>query len=193
MPRSKHNRPPSRLLLALLTIALLGAPGIARAQLNSNIANVSLNAVLAEQLTVSVTSGSTVNFSLSPTGISTGDVPASISTTWTLGALRTSVSLYGYFDTPASALSDGSGHNISSAQVLGRMTTGVPVTYAPFTQTNTLGPATGSLHLFTQVVALSNLNSNRNDNLDLEISLASTPQLPAATYTGTLRLRAQAL
>lgn len=177
----------------LLSIVAIFAPSIASAQLNSNIANVNLNGTLSEGLTVTVTGGSTVNFALAAAGISTGDVPAAITTSWNLGALRTSVSLYGYFDTPSAALTDGSGNNIASLNVLGRMTTGVPVTYLPFAQTNLLGPAAGSLLLFTQVVALANLNSSRSDNLDLEIVLTSLPQLPAGNYTGVLRLRAQAL
>ncbi|TPW10486.1 MAG: hypothetical protein FD129_1899 [bacterium] len=175
-----------------IALALLGTATPAIAQLNSNIANVTLNAVLAEQLTVSVTGGSTVNFALSPGGDADGDVPVSITTSWTLGLLRTSVSLYGYFDTPTAALTDGS-ENILAASVLGRMTSGIPITYLPFVETNLIGPAAGSLLLFTEVVALLNLNDSRSDNLDLRIALAAQPQLPAGSYTGTLHLRAQAL
>lgn len=190
--RFLHCRPRAVLTAAAIVLALFGTAPSAMAQLNSNISNVTLNAVLAEGLTVSVTGGSTVNFALTPGGSADGDVPVSVTTSWTLGILRTSVSLYGYFDTPTAALTDGTS-NILAASVQGRMTSGLPVTYLPFVQTNLVGPAASSLLMFTQVVALINLNSSRSDNLDLRIALAAQPQLPAGTYTGTLHLRAQAL
>jgi hypothetical protein len=49
------------------------------------------------------------------------------------------------------------------------------------------------LTLFTQALTSSNRNANRTDNLVLSINLTSIPQLPAASYTGSLILAAQAL
>src|SRR5207249_3943941 len=101
MSKAIRRYAPGWALAVFMTLTLVLSPGSARAQLNSNIANVTLNATLAEQLTVAVTSGTTVNFSLAASSAANGDVPAAITTSWTLGVLRTSVTLYGYFDTPA--------------------------------------------------------------------------------------------
>jgi hypothetical protein len=187
---------PSKTRIAVLAFLAAGSgllPSAALAQVNSNIANVNLNATLGESLTLTVNSGSTVNFALAAGGVADGDVPVSITTDWTLGALRTSVLLYGYFDSPLSALDDGAGNDILSANVMGRMSTGIPVVYLPFIETTLVGPPGGSLLLFTEIVALLNLTGTRTDNLDLRINLASLPVIPAGNYTGILRLRAQAL
>jgi hypothetical protein len=181
-----------RCLVAAVVLAAF-MPGAASALVLSNIANVNLNAVLAEVLTVSVTSGSNVNFTLVNGSPSDGDVPAVISTSWNLNpGLTGAVTLYGYFDTPAQALTDGGGNDIATSLVLGRMATGTPTSYTAFTETNPVGPAGGSLALFTEAITGLNQISTRSDNLDLRIDLTGQT-LPAATYAGTLRIQARAL
>jgi hypothetical protein len=56
-----------------------------------------------------------------------------------------------------------------------------------------LGTAGAALTLFSQSLSSTNRTANRTDNLNLEINLASQPQLPAGSYTGTLNIQAQAL
>jgi hypothetical protein len=169
------------------------APSIVAAQVLSGTANVNLNATLAQSLSISITSGSTVNFTLVNGNVATGSNPVVVSTSWNLSPLIVgAVSLYGYFSTPSQALTDGGGNNIASTLVQGRMTTGIPVTYVAFTQTNPVGPAGGSLALFTEVVTALNAVKTRSDNLDLEINLTGQT-LPAATYTGVLTLQARAI
>jgi len=90
------------------------------------------------------------------------------------------------------ALGDGSGNYITSASVRGRMTTGTPVTYLPFTQTNVVGPAAGSLLLYAQAVTLLNPVGSRDDNLDLRIDLTALT-IPAGTYTGVLTIQARSI
>jgi len=102
------------------------------------------------------------------------------------------VTLYGYFSAPTQALGDGSGNYITSASVRGRMTTGTPVTYLPFTQTNVVGPAAGSLLLYAQAVTLLNPVGSRDDNLDLRIDLTALT-IPAGTYTGVLTIQARSI
>jgi hypothetical protein len=179
------------LVVAALLVAIV--PALASAQTLSNTANVTLNAVLAQTVSVSVTSGSNVNFTLVNGSPADGDVPAVISTSWNLNpGLTGAVSLYGYFSTPAQALTDGGGNDIASSLVLGRMATGTPTTYTAFTQTNPVGPAGGSLELFTEAIAGGNKISTRSDNLDLRIDLTGQT-IPAATYGGTLHIQARAL
>lgn len=177
-----------------VALAVLAASATAaQAQTLSNIGNVNLNAVAAQTLTVAVTSGSTVNFTLAQGAAAAGDVASAISTSWNLNpGLTGAVSLFGYFDTPSAALTDGT-YDIASTYVEGRMTTGSVASFTAFTQTNAVGPANGSLLLFTENITGVNKISTRSDNLDLQINLTASPTVPASTYTGVLRIQARAL
>jgi hypothetical protein len=159
----------------------------------SNTANVALNATLLPGFSVSVLGGANVNFSLVNGAFANGSTPVSIATRWNLNPGQTgAVTLYGYFTTPAQALTDGSGNDIASSLVQARMTTGTPTVYTAFTQTNPVGPAGGSLLLFSENISGPNKIKTRVDNMDLRINLTGQT-LPATTYTGTLRIQARAL
>jgi hypothetical protein len=166
----------------------------ALSQLNSNTASVALKATLGESLTVAATP-SAVAIPLVSGGTATGTSPVAITTTWVLSASRTTVTLVGYFASATVALTDGAAtpDNIPASEVLGQMTTGTPTSFTAFTQTAPLGTAGAGLTLFTQGLSAANRTANRTDNLSLEINLASQPQLPAGSYTGTLNIQAQAL
>ena len=180
-------------IAAALVVAALWAGTAAQAQTLSNIGNITLNASAAQTLTVSVTSGSTVNFTLAQGAAAAGDVSPAISTSWNLNpGLTGAVTLFGYFNTPSAALTDGT-YDIAATYVKGRMTTGSVATYTAFTQTNAVGPASGSLLLFTEAITGANKIKTRSDNLDLQIDLAGSPTVPASSYTGTLRVQARAL
>jgi hypothetical protein len=179
------------LVAAAILVAIV--PGAAFAQTLSNTANVALNATLAQTISVSVTSGSTVNFTLVNGSPADGDVPAVISTSWNLNpGLTGAVTLYGYFATPAQAMTDGGGNDIPTSLVLGRMATGTPTSYTAFTGTNPVGPAGGSLALFSEAITGANKIKTRSDNLDLRVDLTGQT-IPAASYTGTLHIQARAL
>jgi hypothetical protein len=177
-------------VLALLTLTIPAAV----CQLNSNTASVALNAILGESLTVAATP-STVNIPLVSGGTAPGSSPVAITTTWVLSSSRTAVTLVGYFSSATVALTNGATipANIPASEVLGQVTTGTPTAFTAFTQTAPLGGAGAGLTLFTQGLTGANRATNRTDNLNLEINLASQPQLPAGTYTGTLNIQAQAL
>jgi hypothetical protein len=189
---SRMNVLPAKLIsmLALLTLAVPAAV----CQLTSNTASVALKATLGESLTVAATP-SAVTIPLTSGGTATGTSPVAITTTWVLSATRTAVTLVGYFSSATAALTDGAAtpNNIPASEVLGQMTTGTPTTFTAFTQTAPLGAAGAGLTFFTQALSGTNRTANRTDNLNLEINLASQPQLPAGTYTGTLNIQAQAL
>jgi hypothetical protein len=179
--------------IPLVVAALCLAPLAGFGQLNSSTSSVTLTATLNETLTVAATP-SAVTFTLVPGGIAAGSVPVAITTTWVLGAGRANVVLDAYFATASAALSGGTPVvNIPSSEVFGTVPTGSPTTATAFTQTAVLGPAGAGLTLFSQALTSSNRSANRTDNLSLEINLTSQPQLPAATYTGTLSIQAQAL
>lgn len=190
MLRSKNS-----FLLCICACATLFIPASAAFSqaLNSNTASVVLTATLGETLTISATPGA-VNFSLVSGGVATGSAPVAITTTWVLGASRANVVLDAYFSSTAALTFAGPpASNIPTSAVLGQMTTGTPTTFTPFTQTAALGTAGAGLTLFTQSLSSVNRASTRTDNLNLEIDLSSLPQLPSATYTGTLTIQAQAL
>jgi len=180
-----------------LLLALSGclAGRAALGQVNSNSGTISLNASLAESLSVSV-SPSNVSFSLVPGGTALGSSPVAITTTWILSSSRAAITLDGSFGTASAALTGSSSppESIPTLAVYGMMSTGLPVTFTSFTANTALGTVGAGLPLFIQVVTSSNRNSSRTDNLTIEINLATQPQLPAASnYTGSLFLQAQAL
>lgn len=178
----------------VLAVACAAAlPGAGTAQVLSGIGNVNLNAVHPQSVTVTVTGGATVNFTMSDNAIASGDVPAVVQTSWNLNpGLVGNVDLYGYFDTPAQALTDGAGNDIPTTWVEGRMSTGNPTTFTAFTETNPVGPAGGSLDLFTTPITGVNKIGTRTDNLDLQINLTGQA-VPAGTYTGVLHIQARAI
>ena len=185
----------SRLVLPIMLIAfcLLGSRA-ALAQITSSATGIALSASLSESLTLSATPSS-VTFTLVKGGTANGSSAVAITTTWVLLPSRANLVLYSYFASSTAALTDGNAtpNNIPTSAVLGTMTSGTPTTATAYTQSNAVGPSNAGLLLFTVPLTSSNREGTRTDNLTLQISLASLPQLPAGTYTGTLTLQAQAL
>jgi hypothetical protein len=184
---ARHRR--AALLFALfagLTVTVGFAP-IAHAQLNSNIANVTLNAVLSTSLTVSAAPG-LVNFALPPSGVANGSATINITTSWALSPSTGRVTVWGYFSSAASALSDGAGDNIPSASVSGSPDGGA---FTPFTGAGPFGAASSLQIAFVRVLGF-NKSGTRSDTLDMRISTVGL-NLPAATYSGILNIQAQAL
>jgi len=137
-----------------------------------------------------------VTFRLLSKGLATGSSAVAVTTTWggNVCLLTCTIRLYAYFSSATAALSGGSPVvNIPSSSVLGQMPTGTPTAYTAFTQSNPLGGAGASLLLFTQTYLAIAPAGNRTDALNLQINLASQPQLPAGTYSGTLFIQAQSL
>ena len=174
-----------------ILLLLIYAPVAGVAQTNSNSASVVLTATLLESITVAAIPSS-VLFNLNPGGTSNGSTPVSITTVWILGVTRTSLKLYGSFDSASAALTDGNGDNIPSANVLGQVTTGSPINFTAFTQTTPFGAAGAGLLLFSQPIGITNTTGTRTDSLSLEIDL-TTLSIPAGVYVGTLHIQAQAL
>jgi hypothetical protein len=183
----------SWIVLSVFVLAFAFVPA-SHAQLNSNTATVALNAVMAESLTVSAPVG-TVNFTpLNPNGITAGSASVVITTTWALAKAgvnaRNNLKLYAGF-TSKVALTDGAGDNIPTANVLGQLGVGA---FNPFTGAG--GTALTVNNNALQIFALAlggagTFNGTRNDTLNMEINTGGLA-LPAATYTGTLTIQAQA-
>jgi hypothetical protein len=156
----------------------VGRQNISRQRITPEIA------VTSVQVTVSPVS---VTFHLVSNGVATASGAITVTTTSGICLLTCTIQLYGYFSSATAALSGGSPVvNIPSSSVLGQMPTGTPTSYTSFTQSGPFGGAGASLLLFTQAGGTS-----RTDSLNLQINLASQPQLPAGSYSGTLNIQAQ--
>lgn len=183
------RQPRAALVFALLAglASLVGIPSVAHAQQNSTISNINLNAVLSTSLTVSAAPG-TVNFALPPNGVASGSSAINITTGWTLSPSAGRVTIWAYFSSAASALSDGAGDNIPSASVSGSPDGGA---FTPFTGAGPFAAAS-SVQVFSFRVLGFNKSGTRSDTLALQISTVGLA-LPAGTYSGTLKIQAQAL
>ncbi len=192
MPQAVRGRRWLHLLVS--AAALLAVAERASAQVGSvgNPRVISLSALKAGTLTVGVLSGMVQNLpNVQDNALNIFPSPVVVVTQWNVNPGQTNtVDLMAYFTTPAQALVGGA-IQIPSSRVRGRMTTGLPVAFTPFTQNAVggIGTAGGSLRLFSQIITGINKNSSRSDNLDLQLDLVGTTLLPG-TYTGTLNIRA---
>ena len=180
---------------ALAALACWPASLGAQLGLASATAGIALSATKVASVSVSLPAGSSATL---PGALVTGPndfTPLSVATTWDVDPARTAaVTLVGYFDQPARALV-GPEAAIASAAVYGRVPTGGPKSFAPFTgPAVTAGPAMtgaagGTLVLFTQTISDANALGARSDDLQMRIDLSGAPDLPAGSYTGTLNLQ----
>jgi hypothetical protein len=175
------------IVLSILVLGFAFVPA-SQAQVNSNVANVTLNATLAESITIGASTG-VVTFALVPNGPANGNVPVVVNTSWALAKTRTSVKLYAYFAS-GNALTDGAGDNIPNTSVSAKINGGASTIF------NTGTPYGGNfgLTVFNQVITAANANASRpvaGDSIALTIDTTGLG-IPAAAYTGTMVLQAQA-
>jgi hypothetical protein len=157
---------------------------------------ITLASARINSLSVTIAAGSVQSIpSLTDNAVNDFPTPVTIQTQWDVNPGQVnSISLVAYFTTPSQALAGGT-VQIPSSRVLGRMTTGLPTTYTPFTQAAMAGVGTagGSLVLFSDNIIGTNKGIlTRTDNLALQLDLAGFPDLPVGTYSGTLNIRAVA-
>lgn len=154
----------------------------------STVANVGLTATLNQSILLTVAPTTAAFSSLNLLG--TGSVASTITvtTTWALNT-GTTLTVYGYFATATSALSDTKGDNIPTSAISGAVDGGTSVV---FTGTSPLGTGTG-LTIYTAPILAANAASLHTDTLVLGLSLAGLGTLPPGTYTGTMYVEAQAL
>lgn len=188
-------QPYQKLSLTAIALLLTGLAPILRAQTNSNAGTVTLTANLAESLSVNVTSGTAVSFTLaSNTAANAGSGGSSVTTAWTLKPGRTSVALWAYFTSATSALvhqTAGNTSDIPSSAV--KMQVGGAGPFSSLTSVSPFNAAASGLQIGSSI-AITGLNktSSRTDTLAYQIDTTVVPQLPADTYIGTLNIQAQA-
>jgi hypothetical protein len=177
-----------------LGLQLLAAPLAAQIGLASGSQSVQLLATKRSSVGVALPAGAAATL---PGGLVAGAndfTPLPVVTSWNLDPARTaSVRLVAFFETPARALAAELGA-IPASSVLGRVPTGGPKSFAPFTAGpvatggGMLGAVGGTLVLFAQPIAGGNAVGSRTDELQMRIDLSGLPDLPPGTYTGTLNL-----
>src|ERR1700739_600380 len=172
-----------------------------KAQINSNAGTVVLDARMPESVTVTVMGGTTVNFALLPNKVANpGSTTTTIRTAWALRRGRTRVNVWAWVPNGAAALTNGVGGNIPASAVRaaaagsgspgGALNTvasggaGVPAFIRPAAAT---GVRIGQIRITPR-----NRASFTTTTLTWNINTTGVPQVPAATYTGTLNIQAQA-
>jgi hypothetical protein len=188
------------LVIAAGIVLATSIPRTANAQLNSTAGTVTLNATLAESLTVSVTSGAVVSIPLAAnTAANPGLTTSTIQTAWVLTRGRNTVTVWAWVPSGIAALTDGT-NNIPASAVtataagsgsaggpLNTVTSGgagVPAFVTP-------AAATG-VQIGTVNVTGANRASSTTTTLTWNINTTFNAQLPASTYTGTVNIQAQA-
>ena len=178
--------------LAVIAGIVTGFASLASAQaLNSGAQAIAINATLTESLTLSL-SANAVNFTLAAgSAANAGSANITATTSWVLRPGRTAVGVYAYFGSAAAALTDGAGNNIPSSAF--RISDNAGPSTA-LTATAPFGAANAGLQLANVAVTAANRHSSRTDLMafNIDLSTGTLPQLPAAVYTGTLNIQAQA-
>lgn len=180
--------------LGALAIVGLSAPA-SSAQINSNTGTVTLNATLSESLTVTVNSGSTVNFALTPnTAVNAGSTTTGVTTAWVLKPGRTSVAVWAYFASATSALAhQTAGNTVDIPSSAVKIQVGGAGPFNALTTVSPFNAAASGLQIGSSIAITGvNKNSNRVDTLAYQIDTTVVPQLPADNYIGTLNIQAQA-
>lgn len=173
--------------VAMIAMVIAAASSLASAQLNSGAQAITLNATMPESLTVSLSANS-VNFTLAPNAATNAGSSNVVATTsWVLASGRTAVGVYAYFTNAASALAAGS-NNIPSSSFQISNNGGA---FNGLTNTVAFGGSNAGLVLANVPVTAANLAGSRTDTMLFNINTVGLT-LPAANYSGTLNIQAQA-
>jgi len=175
--------------IAALVLATMFAT-TAQAQVrNSGASPIALNAVLSDSITLTL-SGNAVNFTMIGGSASNpGSTSITATTTWLLRPNVNSLKLYAFFSSSTSALSDGAGHNIPSADFQISDNGGA---FAALTNTVPFGGANAGLQVSSVRILGNNKTGTNSDVMTFNINPAPLPALPTGIYTGTLTIQAQA-
>ena len=178
-------------MAAVLALAVIALAARSHAQvLNSGARTITLQAVLNDSISVSLSS-SAVNFNLTQGSANNpGSVGVTATTTWVLKPNVGNVTLYAFFSNSTSALTDGAGSNIPSANFQLSNNAGP---FAALTSTVPFGGANAGLLVSQTKVLGNNKSGSHTDVMNFNINLTTLPNLPAGTYTGTLTIQAQAI
>jgi hypothetical protein len=178
------------LVLAAAMFAVTSAVPAQAQVRNSGASPIALQAVLSDSISVNL-SGNAVNFNLvGGSANNPGSTSITATTTWILKPSVGSLKLYAFFSSSTSALTDGAGNNIPSADFQLSDNAGA---FTALTNTVPFGGANAGLQVSSTPILGNNKSGTRNDVMNFNINLAPLPNLPAGVYTGTLTIQAQAI
>ena len=187
------------LLAGAAAMAVAAIPHSAMAQANSNVGVVNLNATLAETLSVNVTSGPTVNFTLAPnTAANPGSTTSTVQTSWVLKPGRTAVAVWAWIPDNTKALTDGTNNIPGSAVSVaasGSGSAGGALNASPAgpgVPAFITGAAASGVQIGAVGISGANKVSSTTTTLTWNINTTFNTQLPASTYIGTVNIQAQA-
>jgi len=157
----------------------------------SGVQSIAISATLAEALTVNLSANAVVFTLNAGSSSNPGATTVTATTAWTLKASRTAMGLFAYFSSASAALTDGAGNNIPSSAFFISDNGGASTA---LTNTVGFGGANAGIQLANVAITNANETSSRTDTMSFNIDLSSgaLPQIPPATYTGTLNIQARA-
>ena len=171
-----------------ISAILFAVPGRAQV-LNSGASPIALNAFLPDSITLTL-SANAVNFTLvGGSATNPGSTGITATTSWVLKPSVNSLNLYAFFSSATSALSDGAGHSIPSADFQISANGGA---FTALTNTVPFGGPNAGLRVSSLPIRGYNKSGTNSDLMTFNINLAPLPNLPAGVYTGTLTIQAQA-
>jgi hypothetical protein len=181
-----------KLVLAMAlggSLSLVASPAAAQVK-NSGASAITLQAVLTDSISVTL-SANAVSFTMTPgSGSNPGSTAITATTRWLLKPSVNSVKVYAFFGSSTAALTDGAGNSIPSADFQ------ISNNAGPLTAVNTTvpfgGPNAGLMLSNTRILG-NNRTGSHTDTMNFNINLAPLPNLPPGTYTGTLTIQAQAI
>lgn len=170
-----------------LTFALVSTPKAVAGNsgVNSAKAAIQLTATLPAQLKLSL-ANIALDIKVTDPSQSSQVVTVPVTSSWVLDSSTANVELVGYFDSPATALSDNAGHSIPANHVLAGLGSDMML---PFVETNRVGTANASRTLFRQQISQQNVSDTRTDKLKIQLSRIDDLGAPSAEYRGVLHLR----
>jgi hypothetical protein len=193
-PAASRMRSPLAMLVVLTALQAFAAPLGAQIGLASAPRSVQLTATKRASVGIALPGGSAASL---PGGLLDGPndfAPLPVVTTWNVDPARTAaVTLAAFFDAPERALA-GTDGAIPASHVFGRVATGGPKSFAPFTGpavvsgSGMVAVAGGTLVLFAQPISSANAVGGRRDELQVRIDLSGLADLPPGSYSGTLNL-----
>lgn len=179
-----------RLAVVLVVVWLIASLAAAAQVLNSGASTITLNANLSESVSLTL-SANAVNFTLAAGSASNpGSTGVMATTTWTLKPSRGSLNVYAFFSSSTAALTDGAGNDIPSADFQISNNGGA---FTALTNTVPFGGASAGLQIGSVKILGNNKQGSRTDSMNFNINLSSLPNLPAATYTGTVTIQVQVI
>ncbi len=185
-------------ILATVVVVLLISPAIVNGQIRIGSKSIKPSVLpqpAAESLTVTISSGAAINFTLTAnTGNNPGSGTTAVTTAWsTLKKTRTAVAVWAYFSSATSALVHQNPANtmdIPSAAV--EIKINGAGSFLALTSTSPFVAAASGLQLANIAITAANRTGSVSNTLGYNIDTTKVPQLPADTYVGTLNIEAQA-